>query len=110
MPPHNQITSHPSPAQSQDTNKDFPFLHTLTQSSCEATNCLSELVSDVLSGLTHTLKFTQMKGDFVFFCCKKLMLNHHDILQFLRRYNTFFFNPQVVQCSTLILFNFSINQ
>jgi hypothetical protein len=48
----NYESSNTSPAQSQDTNKDFPVLHTLTQPSGEAANCLSELVSDVLSGLS----------------------------------------------------------
>jgi hypothetical protein len=53
-PPHNQITSHPiHHQQSQDTNTDFPVLQTLTQPSGEAANCLSELVSDVLSGLSE---------------------------------------------------------
>ena len=42
-----------SPAQFQHTNKDFPVLHTLTQHSGEAANSLSELVSNVLSGLSE---------------------------------------------------------
>jgi hypothetical protein len=57
-PPHNQNykSSNTSPAQSQDTNKDFP-VHILTQPSGEAANCLSELVSDVLSGLSEDTHF-----------------------------------------------------
>jgi hypothetical protein len=49
----NYESSNTSPAQSQHTNKDFPVLHTLTQPSDEAANCLSELVSVVLSGLSE---------------------------------------------------------
>ena len=47
----NYESSSTSPTQSQHTNKDFTVLHTLTQPSGEAANSLSELVSDVLSGL-----------------------------------------------------------
>ena len=49
----NYESSNTSPAQSQDTNKDFPVLHTLTLPSGEAANCLSEIVSVVLSGLSE---------------------------------------------------------
>ena len=49
----NYESSNTSPAQSQDTNKDFPVLHILTQPSGEAAYCLSELVSDVLSGFSE---------------------------------------------------------
>lgn len=49
----NYKSSNTSPAQSQHTNKDFSVLHTLTQPSGQAANCLSELVSDALSGLSE---------------------------------------------------------
>jgi hypothetical protein len=49
----NYESSCTSPAQSQHTNKDFTFLHTLTQPSGEAANSLSQLVSDVFSGLSE---------------------------------------------------------
>jgi len=49
----NYESSSTSPAQFQHTNKDFAVLHTLTQLSGEAANSLSELVSDVLSGLSE---------------------------------------------------------
>ena len=45
-----------STAQSQHTNKDFVILHTLTEPSGQAANSLSELVSDVLSGLSEEWK------------------------------------------------------
>jgi len=49
----NYESSSTSPAQFQHANKDFAVLHTLTQPSGEAANSLSELVSDVLSGLSE---------------------------------------------------------
>ena len=49
----NYESSSISPAQFQQTNKDFAFLHTLKQPSGEAANSLSEFVSDVLSGLSE---------------------------------------------------------
>jgi len=50
--PHYESSS-TFPAQSQHTNKDFVILHTLTEPSGEAANSLSELVSDMLSGLSE---------------------------------------------------------
>ena len=49
----NYKSSSTSPALYQHTNKNFPVLHTLTQPTGEAANSSSELVSDVLSGLSE---------------------------------------------------------
>jgi hypothetical protein len=49
----NYESSNTSPIQSQDTNKNFPVIYTLTQPSGEAANCLSEIVSNVLSGFSE---------------------------------------------------------